>query len=334
MWLGVLGLASLTMVSAAQSPKRTILRSVQTAVEGDLTIVTISADGPLPQPVFAPLDAPPRFFLDFLGVAPNVKGMTSMPGAGRVKQVRVALNSPDVTRVVLDLTQREVFRIEADARQSGRIRILIGATSPVTSPAAASPAPMTSKPVEAPPAPSPVAAASPSPPPARAAPAGSRLPAAVGPSAAIPSPTPTLTPPSPARRGAAVPDASIRLPLNEIESYRRQLAGALEQLQARRTVIAAIDLDQSLAAATLASTAADLGILRRTLEGTKPSEALRPTHNLLIASCELGARAARLRSDADFSHDLQVRKNAASAAAGALMLLDRACAALGCTGGR
>jgi hypothetical protein len=124
---------------------------------------------------------------------------------------------------------------------------------------------------------------------------------------------------------------SARLPVSEIENYRRQLAGALERLESRRAVVAAIDLDQRVAPEILVATAADFRVLRRILEGTKPSAVLRPAHDLLIASCELGAGAASLRSDADRSEDLQVRRNAASAAAGALMLFDRACAALGCT---
>ena len=70
-WLGVLAFASLTQVSAAQSAERAILQSVQTAVQGDLTIVTIAADGPLPQPLSGEPDAPPRIFFDFTGVTPK-----------------------------------------------------------------------------------------------------------------------------------------------------------------------------------------------------------------------------------------------------------------------
>ena len=122
--------------------------------------------------------------------------------------------------------------------------------------------------------------------------------------------------------------------MSDIESYRRQLSGALERLESRRPVLAAIDLDQDVTAETLASTAADFKDLRRILEAAKPADVIRPTHDLLIASCVLGAGAAGQRIDAARANDLQMRRNAASAAAGALMLLDRACAALGCSGGR
>ena len=111
--LGVLAFASLTHVSA-QPAGRTVLRSVQSSVQGDLTIVTIEAAGALPQPVSGALDDPPRIFLDFTGVTPQASGTTEMPGGGAVKRVRVALysNSPTVTRVALDLTRRETFRVE------------------------------------------------------------------------------------------------------------------------------------------------------------------------------------------------------------------------------
>jgi hypothetical protein len=55
-----------------------------------------------------------------------------------------------------------------------------------------------------------------------------------------------------------------------------------------------------------------------------------PTHELLLASCTLGATASRLGIEASRDRNQDVRKNAASAAAGALMFFDRACADLGC----
>ena len=143
------------------------------------------------------------------------------------------------------------------------------------------------------------------------------------------------TPPSPARRGLPPPEATpgARLPVSEIENYRRQLSGALERLESRRSVVAAIDIDESLTAEALAFTATEFRDLRRILEAAKPSDALRPVHDLLISACVLGAGAANLRIEAARDNNLLVRRNAASAA-GVLMLLDRACAALACTGGR
>ena len=99
-------------------------------------------------------------------------------------------------------------------------------------------------------------------------------------------------------------------------------------------MVAAIDIDESVTAEALAFTAAEFRDLRRILEAAKPSDALRPAHDLLISACVLGAGAANLRIEAARDNNPLVRRNAASAAAGALMLLDRACAALACTGGR
>jgi len=55
-----------------------------------------------------------------------------------------------------------------------------------------------------------------------------------------------------------------------------------------------------------------------------------PTHELLLASCTLGATATRLGVEASRDKNEDSRKNAASAAAGALMFFDRACGDLGC----
>jgi hypothetical protein len=48
-----------------------------------------------------------------------------------------------------------------------------------------------------------------------------------------------------------------------------------------------------------------------------------------VRSCALAARAARMRQDSSASGDATVASNAASAAAGALILLDRATRDLG-----
>ena len=74
----------------------------------------------------------------------------------------------------------------------------------------------------------------------------------------------------------------------------------------------------------------EFSAVRRVLDGIKPSESMEPTHELLLASCTLGATATRLGSEATRDKDQATRKNAASAAAGALMFFDRVCADLGC----
>jgi hypothetical protein len=54
------------------------------------------------------------------------------------------------------------------------------------------------------------------------------------------------------------------------------------------------------------------------------------SHEQLVAACTLGATATRLGIEASRDQNPETRKNAASAAAGALMFFDRACSELGC----
>ena len=126
-WLGVLALASLTPLSAAQSPGRAVLRSVQTTVQDDITIVTIEADGPLPEPVSGA--GRPRIFRLHRRDAQSQRD-DGDTGQGAVKQARVALctTAPDVTRVALDLRARDLpaltpTRGSQDASGSGRLAI-------------------------------------------------------------------------------------------------------------------------------------------------------------------------------------------------------------------
>lgn len=113
-------------------------------------------------------------------------------------------------------------------------------------------------------------------------------------------------------------------------NYRQQLTGALERMEARRPLVASIDADEDVSAEALVFTAQEFKDLRRILESVKPSSVVKPTHDLLIASCTLGSVASSLRIDAARENSSQVRRNAASAAAGYLMLFDLACADLQC----
>ena len=70
--------------------------------------------------------------------------------------------------------------------------------------------------------------------------------------------------------------------------------------------------------------------LRQELAGMKPAESLRPQHDMLVQSTILALMATRLRLEAFRTSDAATLRNAASAAAGATLLLDRACADLGC----
>jgi hypothetical protein len=108
------------------------------------------------------------------------------------------------------------------------------------------------------------------------------------------------------------------------------LSGALERLEAQQPIVILIDAEGSISSEALQAALTEFTNVRRLLDGIKPSEALSQTHDMLIASCTLGATATRLGMEAARDQNQDARKNAASAAAGALMFFDRACADLGC----
>ena len=319
-WLGVLAWFPAPLVSAQAG--LTALQSVQAAVEGNMTVVTVSADGPLPEPSSGTAETPPpRIFLDFTEVRPlaGVAGkVIRLPGGGAVTRIRVAQfsSNPSVTRVVLDLPRLEPFSLNVEDRASGRIRIVLGSPPAVTAAAPAAPTPAPALPTPAPPT---VTLPERVPPPVMP-PIKDRAPA-----------DPVPAPPDPPRRGAppAEPPGGRPAP-GAVDLYRRQLAGSIEQVASHRSVIAAIDLERNVTPPTLQAALIELRSLKAKLETFTPSDELRPTHDLLLASCGLGATAVGLRLDAELGGDATASRNAASAAAGALMLLDRACAVLGC----
>jgi hypothetical protein len=96
-------------------------------------------------------------------------------------------------------------------------------------------------------------------------------------------------------------------------------------------VLSAIDRLAPQEPEVLDRAAEEFDSLRRRLSAVKAPEAIRATHDLIVRACTLGAIAAGLRGEAIRSRDETASRNAASAAAGALLLLDRACVELGCT---
>jgi hypothetical protein len=125
----------------------------------------------------------------------------------------------------------------------------------------------------------------------------------------------------------APPDPAERSP--ERRRYLAQVAGTLARMQALRKMIASIDGQITVVSADLPGAAAELGELEASLTAMKVPVSLATTHDLLIRTCALGARAARMRRDADASGDAAAALNAASAAAGALIMFDRATRDLG-----
>jgi hypothetical protein len=315
------------------------VRSVLTMSDGGTITVVIEASGALPMPTAGAVQNPPRLYFDFAGVKPRRTGTEIAPGYGVVRQTRVALYATDVTRVVLDLEKMAGYRIDADRKDlaEGRLRIVLGAASLVPSAPtapdtpAATPAPVRTPapppaPVVPPTAPTTVA---PTPPPAVSTPP----PAVSTPPPAAKAPTPA-SPAAPAlarQRPVHTPSSSMPAPPSrDVERYRQRLSGALERLEAQQPIVILLDAEGSISAEALQAAFTEFTSVARLLDGIKPSDSLAPTHELLIASCTLGATASKLGMDAARDRDVEARKNAASAAAGALMFFDRACHNLGC----
>lgn len=367
----------------AQSPGRPAnLVTVQLAREGDVSIVTLEADGPLPEPTFGVAHDPFRFYVDFPNVAPESRGVLNSTDP-LVVRVRVAMYStePLVSRVVLDLKREMPIRVDTDGRGAGRIRILVGmhkvtTAARTTTPAQASvppvpalpvspPAPVTTAPpppVQAPPpekppttspAPQPQPQAPPAQTPAAQTPPAQTPPAQTPPAQTPPAQTPAVTPvappppppktnepvaptpggtsgtppPPPGFNPLATPSPGTAKSQRGDDRYRTLIDGPLEQLRALRPLLASIDLLKTDALPGVPAAIERVESIRQSLAAVKPPPDKGPTHDMLLQSCTLAQRALKLRAAGG---DQAMMRNAGSAAAGALLLLDRVCIELGC----
>ena len=396
-------------ISAQSLPGRPAnLVTVQLAREGDVSIVTLEADGPLPEPTFGVAHDPFRFYVDFPNVAPESRGVLNSTDP-LVVRVRVSTYSiePLISRVVLDLKRELPIRVDTDGRGAGRIRILVGmhkamtaakgttpaqaSVPPVSSLPASPPAPVTTSPtpaVQAPPPPKPttpaptpqpqnpppqqppankpVQSAPPTPPPAPPAnpvppppvqtappPVQTTPPVQTPPVQALPpvqtpppntavpppqkpsdpaTPTPGGTsgtpPPPPGFNPLASPPAGTAAkPPRGDDRYRAQINAPLDQLRGLRPLLASIDVLKTEALPGVPAAIERAESIRQSLAAIKPPPDQGPTHDMLLQSCTLAQRALKLRVS---GADPAVLRNAGSAAAGALLLLDRVCIDLGC----
>jgi hypothetical protein len=294
----------------AQTGAVPMLRAVRVVAEpsGGSTTVILEADGPLPVPLSGAVDGPPRIYLDLNGVRPGTAVRLAEPGA-LVLRARVALHSanPISTRVVLDLSRPSLYRIDSSGRAQGRLTVVLGA--PPSAPAPAPPPVQTHTQKTIPP---------------RATPS----PSAAAPPAPVP-PAPPAPPPSPSVSGfPAAPQRRAR----GADAYVAQVSVAFGRLQALRPLLASIDRRAEQPGGDLTAAATEFDSVARVLAAIKPSASRETTHGLLIRACALGARASRMRLDSAQTGDSDLRWNAASAAAGALIMLDSASADLGYVG--
>ena len=337
---------------AAPAAKTTTIKSIQIDQSGEVWIVKIEADGPLPAPTIGELEAPARVFLDFAGVRTKINAVPGAAGAPVVR-VRAAVNSasPLITRVVVDLSGRQPIRTEAEKIAAGRFNVLVGQVAESASTPAA-PKPSTSanapssakastsakatvdkpvdKPVEKPggqqteippvgPLPSPrpdvPPPGTPSSPPTAPAPAPATAPT-TSPPAVSPLPARSTTPPVPAK---------------DAEKYLEQIGPTLNRYRKLQPALAAIDRQDPRPTEDLTVVREESAAVLRALTAYRPSETVRPTHDLLVRSASFALMAATLRNDVGTRPDPEKLRNAASAAAGALLLLDRVCSELGCS---
>ena len=276
--------------AVGQSTPRTPPSSIRSVSLGATSqpgtaIVVVESNGPLPEPESGAALNPPRIYLDFTDVLPI---RTVQPEADPiVSRIRVAEHaaSPLVTRVVVDLHTSLPYRIDASGRAQGRVLLIIGpADTPTRSSA--------------------------SPPPA--ARAGS------------PSATASPTAAAPAQPSAA-PRATRRRAEPTGTQYDTRVAAALVRIHALKPLLEAIDRRVEMLSGDLPGAAKEFDDIAKLLSELKPPPSRATAHALLLRTCTLGARAVRLRQQpVAAGQDANVTWDAASAAAGALLMLERA----------
>lgn len=130
-----------------------------------------------------------------------------------------------------------------------------------------------------------------------------------------------------ARRLRLATDAwKLRAPV--LRTYRRDSGNAVNQLQRSKKWLEEIRQLAGPSQRSLDRLAERLVRGRRELQGLKPPPEFQAAHDMLDAACQMAARAGASRRAAVSANDMNLAWQASSAAAGALMLLDRALADL------
>lgn len=344
-WLGVMSAGPVG--AEGQAAPSIAIRAITMTASQPALVVTIEGTGVLPIPSSGVADGPPRIFLDFPGVALKASTVTASSDS-RLRRVRAGVHSvkPLVTRVVLDLVALQPYTLE---HGPGGVRVIVGGSAgqisrgipPVPTLAephatATAPREPARPPAREPVVPTPSAVREPAPP--------AIGPPASAPVSATPVPAPAVTPaPMPERppaRSSSPASAPPRVsapaptlpppPAKDVERYRRQIAPALDRLRLQEPLLASLDNAESQTMDRVQLAVEEFERLRVELAGTRPPDSLRSQHDMLIQSTTLALMATRLRLEAFRTSDPGTLRNAASAAAGATLLLDRVCADLGC----
>jgi hypothetical protein len=307
--------------SSQESAAPRAVRAIAMTSTAETVTVSIDIAGGGITPAAGFVDGPPRIFLDFPGVALQTAAVTASRDS-RIRRIRAAVHSarPLVTRVVIDLAAPMPFRITTNA---GRVSVVLGqpgsegAGPPialVSELSAAAPASAPIPPVpDLPPAPVPALASAAAP--------------------AVPAENPPAPKRPPAGAPAARPASSVARPstsAKDTERYLRQVSPALDRLRLQEPILTALDTAEPQDPERIQLAIEEFERLRQELSGMKPADSMRAQHDMLVQSTILALMATRLRLEAFRTSDAATLRNAASAAAGATLLLDRACADLGC----
>jgi hypothetical protein len=145
--------------------------------------------------------------------------------------------------------------------------------------------------------------------------------------------TPT---PEPAARAARSPAfasgaeaTAVRAPAKDVAQYLQRTLHVLERLERLRPLLASLDALAALPNEQLKAAADEFRSTRQALAAIVPPRTLAATHELFVEVCVLGAAAAAARVTPNVADESTRAWNAAAAAAGAIMLLDRARAEVG-----
>ncbi len=330
--LARIAFAILVLSAAGPLASRPSLQTVRLIVSDGVTSVLLSADGALPAPKVGVLSDPPRIYLDFENVAAATKGIR-VEGSVLVRGVRVAVNrlEPLVTRVVIDLSKPAPHRVEAGQRESGQLTVHVGV------PVAVAGAPKAQAGARD------VAGGAPPPPglpptfvPDIAARARTAAIAPAGPQPAPAALPPEAQPNADAARAARSPGfarpaggTASRAPAKDVAQYLRAASPLLDRLERLRPILVALDALASIPDEGLKPVVEEFGLIRAALASLAPPRSLTATHELLREACAVGAASASARFAPGVPDDSERAWNAAAAAAGAIMLLDRARADLG-----
>lgn len=127
------------------------------------------------------------------------------------------------------------------------------------------------------------------------------------------------TPPAPKAAGPPTPE-----PAAAERAYDLRIAAALVRLYALRPLLESIDRQANPVPDNMDAGVGEFEAIAKILGGIKAPRSRERAHALLQRTCTMGVRAIRVRQDGARTNDPGSSLNAASAAAGALLMLDRA----------